>query len=84
MMNKNKNPKLYQNYHHEYTPFEIQKPLLVFVGNRVTASTSKYELTDVEEVLDFIDKFVNNRRKTIERIKAVLYEDTGLKKRRRQ
>jgi hypothetical protein len=70
--------KLFSTYRSEYAPFEIQNPLLVFVGNRVTASTSKSELTDVEEVLDFIDKFVNRKRKTIERIGAVLNEDTGL------
>jgi len=70
--------KLFATYRKEYAPFEIQNPLLVFVGNRVTASTSKAELTDVEEVLDFIDKFVNCKDKTIERIGAVLNEDTGL------
>ena len=58
--------------------FNIEKPLLVFVGNRVTASTSKEELTDVEEVLDFIDKFVRNRATSISRIKSVISDDTGL------
>jgi hypothetical protein len=57
---------------------QIEKPLLVFVGNRVTATTSGAELTDVEEVLDFIDKFVNRKAKSIERLNAVLNEDTGL------
>lgn len=58
--------------------FNVEKPLLVFVGNRVTASTSKEELTDVEEVLDFINKFVQNRAKSVERIKTILVGDTGL------
>jgi hypothetical protein len=35
-------------------------------------------MTDVEEVLDFIDKFVNNKELTIRRINAVLNADTGL------
>lgn len=70
--------KLYETYGKEYQLFQIEKPLLIFVGNRVTASTSKAELTDVEEVLDFIDKFVNQKEKTISRIKSVLEEDTGL------
>lgn len=70
--------KLFNSYNNEYAPFEIQKPLLVFVGNRVTATTSAAELTDVEEVLDFIDKFVNRKTKTVERIDAVLNKDTGL------
>lgn len=70
--------KLFETYSKEYQPFQVEKPLLVFVGNRVTASTSKAELTDVEEVLDFIDKFVNRKEKTVSRIKDVLGEDTGL------
>ena len=60
------------------TPFLVGKPLLVFVGNRVTATTSKGELTDVEEILTFIDGFVRNRRRSIGYIGAVLNEDTGL------
>lgn len=70
--------KLYGSYPKEFAPFEIQKPLLIFVGNRVNATTTTAELTDVEEVLEFIDKFVNRKDKTIERIGAVLNEDTGL------
>lgn len=70
--------KLFETNSREYAPFEIEKPLLVFVGNRVTATTSKAEMTDVEEVLDFIDTFVNRKAKSIERLNAVLNEDTGL------
>jgi hypothetical protein len=70
--------KLFETYGKEYQPFQVEKPLLIFVGNRVTASTSKSELTDVEEVLDFIDKFVSRKEKTVSRIKSVLDEDTGL------
>ncbi|RGZ01286.1 DEAD/DEAH box helicase family protein [Clostridium sp. AM58-1XD] len=70
--------KLFTEKGGELQKFHIEKPLLVFVGNRVTAVTRKDELTDVEEVLDFIDKFVRNRSKSVERIKAVLMDDTGL------
>lgn len=70
--------KLFETRKSEYAPFRIEKPLLVFVGNRVTASTSAAELTDVEEVLDFLDKFVNQKDTTIRRLRAVLDEDTGL------
>ncbi len=66
--------------------FRIEKPLLVFVGNRVTApvkrsSLSKAEkdlLTDVEEVLVFLNKFLSNRAQSIEHIRSVMHEDTGL------
>ncbi len=70
--------KLYSERGKDYAPFQIEKPLLVFVGNRVTAKTSAAEMTDVEEVIDFIDKFVNKKERTINRIHAVLNEDTGL------
>jgi len=70
--------KLFAQKVKEYAPFSLEKPLLVFVGNRVTAKTSAAEMTDVEEVLDFIDKFAHNRERTIGRINAVLNEDTGL------
>lgn len=70
--------KLFTEKAQELRPFHIEKPLLVFVGNRVTAKTSRDELTDVEEVLDFIDKFVRNRSKSIGRIRAVLADETGL------
>ena len=70
--------KLFAEKGIEYAPFQVEKPLLVFVGNRVTAKTSAAEMTDVEEVLDFIDKFVNAKERTIGRIHAVLNEDTGL------
>lgn len=70
--------KLFETRKSEYSPFRIEKPLLVFVGNRVTASTSEAEMTDVEEVLDFLDKFVNQKDVTVRRLRAVLEEDTGL------
>ena len=58
--------------------FNVEKPLLVFVGNRVTTSTSDAELTDVEEVINFIDDFLRNKARNIERIRALFYDDTGL------
>lgn len=58
--------------------FRLEKPLLVFVGNRVTARTSKSELTDVEEVVDFLHRFLRDRSDSIRRIRAVLQDDTGL------
>lgn len=70
--------KLYDTYAEEYAPFELQKPLLIFVGNRVTAKTSAAELTDVEEILDFINRFVSGGRISIDRIRTVLNGETGL------
>lgn len=70
--------KLYHTYRKEYAPFKIEKPLMVFVGNRVVTASKDEDLTDVEEVMLFIDNFVRNRTRSISRIKSVLDEDTGL------
>ncbi len=70
--------KLYEMYQRDYAPFQVQKPLLVFVGNRVTARLGGEELTDVETVLDFLDQFVGCRDVSIRRLQAILEEDTGL------
>lgn len=70
--------KLFEAFKKEFQPFNIEKPLLVFVGNRVTASVSSAELTDVEEVLAFIDRFVKEKAETIRKINAIIKQDTGL------
>lgn len=78
--------KVFETKEDELREFHIEKPLLVFVGNRVTApvkssnltQAEKELLTDVEEVLLFLNKFLSNRAKAIENIRAVLNEDTGL------
>ena len=78
--------KLFEVKTNELREFHIEKPLLVFVGNRVTApvkssnltQAEKDLLTDVEEVLVFLNTFLSNRAKAIEHIRAVLNEDTGL------
>ena len=78
--------KLFEKKDNELRKFRIEKPLLVFVGNRVIASVKssslsqaeKELLTDVEEVLIFLNKFLSNRAQSIEYIRAILENDTGL------
>ena len=70
--------KVYLDNPAALSDFNVEKPLLVFVGNRVTTSTSEAELTDVEEVINFMDDFLRNKHKSIERIRALFYDDTGL------
>lgn len=78
--------KCYEVFHTEIKPFNIENPLLVFVGNRVTApvkssglsAAEKDLLTDVEEVIAFIDNFVKNKRQTIDDIEKVITHNTGL------
>lgn len=78
--------KLFEKKDNELREFRIEKPLLVFVGNRVIApvkssnlsQAEKELLTDVEEVLIFLNKFLINRNRSIEYICAILKNDTGL------
>ena len=70
--------KVYADNKIAFVDYLIEKPLLIFVGNRVTATTTAAELTDVEKVLKFIDDFTSDTMRAIGRIKTVLSEDTGL------
>lgn len=78
--------KLFEKNFDRLREFRVEKPLLVFVGNRVTApvkrsrltQAEKELLTDVEEVLVFLNAFLSDRAKAIENIRAVLNENTGL------
>ena len=70
--------KIYQSDRGAFVPFNIEKPLLVFVGNSVNKTVSKDELTDVQEVLAFINGFTANKEKAVSRIKMLLDDNTGL------
>lgn len=70
--------KCFHEYQAQIAPFNIEDPLMVFVGNRVTTKTEKENLTDVEDVVMFIDQFVRNKQKSIQRINLVLSQKTGL------
>lgn len=70
--------KVFELHHKDLRPFKIEKPLLVFVGNRVTASTSKEELTDIQKVLEFIDTFVCNSSRTAKWIHNIMNSGSGL------
>lgn len=70
--------KFFNLHKAEMARYNIEKPLLIFVGNKVTATTSESELSDVQEVLAFIDSFVRNKRKSIQMIDDVLHNKTGL------
>ncbi len=65
-------------YRRQIAPFNIEDPLMVFVGNRVTEKTEKKDLTDVEDVLVFIEQFVRDRRQSLRRLQLVLDGQTGL------
>ncbi|MBQ4479570.1 MAG: DEAD/DEAH box helicase family protein [Victivallales bacterium] len=70
--------KVFQEDKSDFAAYMVERPLLVYVGNRVTASTTEAELTDVEEVIAFLDQFLRNKTKSIARINALFADDTGL------
>lgn len=70
--------KFFETYKAQMALYNIDKPLLIFVGNKVTATTTSSELSDVQEILAFIDSFVRNKRQSIKMIEDVLHMRTGL------
>lgn len=70
--------KCFLEYGKELAPFRIENPLLVFVGNSVNKANKDESLTDVEDVIMFIDQFVRYKRQTVQRINLVVQQNTGL------
>lgn len=77
--------KIYFTKHHdELLPFEIENPLLIFVGSSVepkpkSGSLSKTQesenqevISDVKLVLDFLNDFLQNRAKYLQWMKALI------------
>ncbi|MDQ3802565.1 MAG: DEAD/DEAH box helicase family protein [Acidobacteriota bacterium] len=64
-------------------PFEVARPLWVFVGASVTKTTSEKDLTDVVDILLFLARFIREGRESIgiiERLlvgRANLLDDSG-------
>ena len=63
---------LHRHHGPAYRPFQIEPPLWVFVGGSVTAALSKDDQTDIIEILQFVDRYLRDRRDSIERIGQVL------------
>ncbi len=61
-------------------PYLIEKPLMVFVGSSVNAvrTESKRQVSDVIDVLLFIDEFIKNRDESIATIQKIMGLDSGL------
>jgi hypothetical protein len=79
--------KIFNTYKTQCNQFEIENPLLVFVGNRVTTpiksgssldAAEKELLTDIEEILLFLDTFINRKRETLQCIKKVIEAKTNI------
>jgi hypothetical protein len=65
--------RLYRDQAAAFRPFNIEKPLWIFVGGSVNA-WSKEEASDVVRILQFLGRYVGDRAKSVERIERVLAE----------
>lgn len=70
----------YTKHHDELLPFEIENPLLIFVGSSVEPKTkagseqdkeNQAVISDVKLVIDFLNDFLQNREKYLVWIKAL-------------
>ena len=64
--------RLYQKRGGAFRPFNIEKPLWIFVGGSVTATLAKKDASDIVEILTFLARYVADRAGSIQRIHRVL------------
>jgi len=64
--------RLYREREAEFRPFQIDKPLWIFVGGSVTATLAKQDASDIVEILKFLGRYVHERQESIQRIESVL------------
>lgn len=64
--------RLFDNHEAAYRPFNIEKPLWIFVGGSVTKTLASRDASDIVEILQFLARYVANRADSISRIERVL------------
>ena len=70
--------RLYQERRDTLRPYQIEEPLLVFVGSKVTKSFNQQEAADVVEVVKFLDRVTRDRDAAIRRIALLLADAPAL------
>lgn len=66
--------RLYRERTDAFRPFNIERPLWVFVGGSVTATLATRDATDIVEILQFLARYVADRAGSTERIRRVLHD----------
>ncbi|HOR27816.1 MAG TPA: DEAD/DEAH box helicase family protein [Candidatus Sumerlaeota bacterium] len=68
--------RLYRENQSTFRPFNIEKPLWIFVGGSVNAvrTESREQVSDVVAILKFLTRYVGDRRGSIDRIRRILNE----------
>jgi hypothetical protein len=64
--------RLYREHGTAFRPFNIEKPLWIFVGGSVTKTLGTKDASDIVQILLFLSRFVSDRSGTIDRIDRVL------------
>lgn len=64
--------RLFKEQSFAFRPFNIDKPLWIFVGGSVTKRLASRDASDIIEILKFLSRFVSDRSASIERIERVL------------
>lgn len=66
--------RLHRTRKAEFIPFNIERPLWVFVGGSVTATLARRDASDIVDILRFLARYVSDRADSIERIRRILHE----------
>jgi hypothetical protein len=64
--------RLYRDRESAFRPFQIEKPLWIFVGGSVTATLAARDASDIVEILQFLARYAQDRAGSIQRIERVL------------
>ncbi len=64
--------RLYREQGITFRPFNIEKPLWIFVGGSVTATLATRDASDIINILQFLARYVKDRSASIQRIERVL------------
>ncbi|MGE5481422.1 MAG: DEAD/DEAH box helicase family protein, partial [Bacteroidota bacterium] len=66
--------RLHREREAEFRPFNLERPLWIFVGGSVTATLATRDASDIIEILQFLNGYVANRQDSIEHIRRVLHD----------
>ena len=66
--------RLFKKQERLFRPFKIENPLWIFVGGSVTATLAKRDASDIIEILQFLDRYVTDRTRSVQHIDRLLNE----------
>ena len=64
--------RLFAEQESSFRPFNIEKPLWIFVGGSVTKTLAARDASDIVEILLFLKRYISDRAGSIQRIERIL------------